>query len=86
VPEKVSGQAPSQFAGWEDGSYVVGVLGGSMVGATALGNGMRLLDPTDVVEVMTMLSEYLPFEVRAAVREELLVAYRNCVGARVSVL
>jgi hypothetical protein len=44
---------------------------------------MRLLDPTDVVEVMTMLSEYLPVEVRATVREELLVVYRNSMDGRV---
>jgi hypothetical protein len=73
----------NQLCGWANGTYVVGVLDGAVVGATPLGNGMRLLDPTDVVEVMTMLSEYLPVEVRATVREELLVVYRNSMDGRV---
>ena len=75
----------SHLSGWKDGKYVVGVLDGVVVGASPLGDGMRLLDPTDVVEVMTMLSEYLPVEVRETVRQELLMVYCNSLGGVASV-
>lgn len=74
----------NEWAGWEDGSYVVGILDGVVVGATPLGAGMMLYDSTHVVEVMTMLSAYLPVEVRATVREELLRFCRGSLDNRVS--
>src|SRR5271165_2255526 len=56
---------------WRDGSYLVGILDGNLVGVSPLENGLCLVDPRDAAEVLTMLREYLPAEVRAAVREEL---------------
>jgi len=72
------------FRGWEDGSYVVGILDGVVVGATPLANGLRLIDPADLSEVLAMLAERLPAEFRDAMREELLEAERRCSGARCS--
>jgi hypothetical protein len=57
---------------WRDGSYLVGVLDGTLVGVTPLSSGLCLVDPTDAADVLTMLREYLPASVRAAVRSELI--------------
>jgi hypothetical protein len=67
-----SRRADDSLQHWHDGSYVVGILDGIVVGATALSKGLCIVDLSNAAEVVNMLREYLPPDVRALVREELL--------------
>jgi len=72
VSSQSSFRASDHLKEWSDGSYVIGILNGTVVGATALSKGLRIVDFTDAEEVVTMLRDYLPADVRALVREQLL--------------
>jgi len=57
---------------WEDGTYLVGVMDGNVVGAVPIVNEIFVVDLTDVKEVLTMVRDRMPAEVREAVKRELL--------------
>jgi len=60
---------------WKDGTYLVGVLDGNVVGAVAVVNEMFVVDLTDTKEVLAMVRDRMPAGVREALKRELLTEF-----------
>lgn len=56
----------------KDGSYLVGILDGNVIGASALSKRLCILDPTDAAEVLVLVKDLVAEDIRALIREELL--------------